>query len=631
MFHRHLYTEGGSTLTQQLARGFFLTPERTVSRKLREAVIALILEHKYNKQKIFEMYANEINLGQRGSYAIDGFGEASRAYFGKDVGQLDLAECALLAGIVQSPNRLNPYRHPDRAIERRNLVLDSMVETSAITQSEADSAKAEPLKLAPANVDASEAPYFVDLVHDQLVQKFGDRDLNSDGMRIYTSLDPQLQRAAAEAVDIGIKQVDDQVRALHTHRTKSGTTVDANITYPQVALVALNPHTGQVLALVGGRDYSVSQFNHAKSMRPTGSIFKPFVYATAYNASVNGEPLTGTPGTFTALTRLHDEPTTFTFDNGRQTYDPRNLISGYKGDVTSIYALAESLNVATISLASMVGYDNVAKLARDAGIHDAKATPALAIGSYNATPLDMAGAYTIFANNGIHITPWMLASVRNPNGDVLADFSPEAREVLDPRAAYLTTSMLEAVMSYGTAAGVRSHGFTNPAAGKTGTDHDAWFAGFTSNLICIVWVGNDDYTNLNLQGARAALPIWTDFMKRAVALPQYSDTHEFTPPEGVTQVRLDKGTNLLANETCPNDYTVAFLDGTQPSMNCSQTVPQQGLLEKMFGINKPAPTATTATTPTTIPTQNSAAPPNPTPPADPNKKPNIFTKIFGSK
>jgi len=643
MFHRHTYTEGGSTLTQQLARGFFLTPERTVSRKLREAVIALILEHKFTKQQIFEMYANEINLGQRGSYAIDGFGEAARTYFGKDVGQLDTAECALLAGIVQSPNRLNPYRHPDRVIERRNLVLDSMVETGAITQSEAETAKAEPLKLAPANVDASEAPYFVDLVHDQLVQKFGDHDINANGVRIYTSLDPQLQRVAADAVDIGIKGVDDIVRKMHTHRTKAGTVVDPNIIYPQVALIALNPHTGQILALVGGRNYGNSQLDHALAKRPTGSIFKPFVYAAAYSASINGTQLNEGGGTFTALTRLHDEPTTFTYDNGRQTYAPHNFEGEYMGDVTASFALAHSLNNATISLASMVGYDNVAQLAHDAGIKSVEATPAMAIGSYDATPIDMAGAYTVFANNGVHITPWLLASVRNPNGDVLADYSPEAKEVLDPRVAFLTTSLMEGVLNYGTGAGVRGMGFNSPAAGKTGTSHDAWFAGFTSNLICIVWVGNDDYSDVKIEGAHAAGPIWAEFMKRAVQLPQYSDTHEFAPPDGVVELRLDKTTNLLANETCPNDYTVAFLEGTQPTVTCNQTLaqPQVGLVQKIFGGGKqPTTTAGTATTGAAQPaTQPATQPnsdannesPNPTPPNNPNRKPGLLGKIFGSK
>jgi penicillin-binding protein 1B len=353
-------------------------------------MITFQLESRFNKPQIFEMYANQIPLGQRGSYGINGFGEAAQAYFGKDLRQLDLAECALLAGIIQRPSYFNPYRHPDRAMERRNLVLDSMVETDAITAAEAERAKAEPLHLAPPNIDASEAPYFVDLVHDQIVQRLGDSDTSHSALRIYTSLDPDLQRSAADAVEVGMKRVDDLIRKLH----RKG---DTKITYPQVALVALNPHTGQVLALVGGRNYTASQLNHAVSERPTGSIFKPFVYATAYNTSLNGTDLGS--GVFTALTRLNDDPQDFG-TNG-QSYTPGNFERGeYPGMVIAADALAHSLNIATIALAQKVGYDNVASLARSAGIVNARGTPSVAIGTYNATPIDMAGAYTVFANNG---------------------------------------------------------------------------------------------------------------------------------------------------------------------------------------------------------------------------------------
>ena len=254
IFHLHRYEEGASTLTQQLARGFFLSPQRTYSRKIREAVISIILEHRFTKQQIFAMYANEINLGQRGSFSIDGFGEAAQAYYGKDVSQLSLSECALLAGMIQSPNYLNPFRHPERAIDRRNLVLDSMVEIGAITKEQAEAAKAEPLHLVAASVDESEAPYFVDLVHDQLTQRLGDRDFNREGLRIYTSLDPDLQRVATQAVDATMPQVDKQVDRLHARDQKLG----KPYIYPQVALIALDPHTGQVLALVGGRNYGES-------------------------------------------------------------------------------------------------------------------------------------------------------------------------------------------------------------------------------------------------------------------------------------------------------------------------------------------------------------------------------------
>ena len=578
-FMSHEKECGGSTITQQLARGFFLSPEKKYSRKLREIMITFQLENRFSKPQIFEMYANQINLGQRGSFAINGFGEAAQAFFGKDLSRLDTSEFALLAGTIQSPNRLNPYRHADRAIERRNVVLDSMVETGAITEDEAIHAKAEPLHLAPANVDASEAPYFVDLVHEQLVQRLGD-NLNSQSLRIYTSLDPALQRAASEAVEAGMPRVDELVRKAHGKRSDP-------ITYPQVALVALDPHNGQILALVGGRNYGLSQLNHAMSERPTGSIFKPFVYATAFNTSLNGMSF-GEGGPFTAISRINDSPQDFG-TNG-QSYVPGNFERGeYPGMVTAADALAHSLNIATIALAQKVGYENVAALARSAGIVSARATPSVAIGTYSATPIDMAGAYTVFANAGVHLAPWMLASVRNPAGDIVADFTPVGKQILDPRVAFLTQTLMQGVIARGTASTVRAHGFTAPAAGKTGTSHDAWFAGYSSNLLCIIWIGNDDYTDVKLQGALAAAPMWADFMERAIRLPQYSDMHDFTKPDGVTTVLIDKASSLPADSTCPNDYTVAFLDGTVPGGTCSRMGEStQSIIEQMPGTTPPS-------------------------------------------
>jgi penicillin-binding protein 1B len=574
--------QGGSTLTMQLARGFFLSPEKRLKRKLIEIVITFQLEHRFTKKQIFAMYANEINLGQRGSFSIDGFGEASQVYFGKDVRQLNLAESALLAGMIQRPNYFSPYRHPDRAIARRNLVLDSMVETGAISKDLAEKTKAEPLHLAQGSVDASEAPYFVDLVRDQLTQRLGERDFNREGLRIYTSLDPDLQRAATEAVDSTVPMIDAIVDKRHARDKKRG----ISYVYPQVALVALNPHTGQVLALVGGRNYGASQLNHAVAKRPTGSIFKPFVYAAAFAEAAEGTLLTGQTKLFSPLTTLSDEQTTY--DVNGQEYTPRNFEGEYHDQVTARYALMRSLNNATIGLAAMVGFDRVAQLARDAGIKSARGTPSVAIGSYDATPLEMAGAYTVFANGGLHLDPWMVASVRTQTGDVITDFTPTSSQVLDPRVAYLTTNMMEAVLQgEGTGAGVRNLGFTAPAAGKTGTSHDAWFAGFTSNLLCIVWVGNDDYTDIKIEGAHAAAPIWAAFMKRAVELPQYSDTHEFTPPDGVDVVSLDKTTNLLSDASCPDDYEAAFLPGTAPTDTCDHTNDHRNIFQKIFGLGKP--------------------------------------------
>jgi penicillin-binding protein 1B len=574
--------QGGSTITMQLARGFFLTPEKRIKRKFIEIVITFQLEHRFSKKQIFEMYANQINLGQRGSFSIDGFGEASQAYFGKDVHQLNLAESAMLAGIIQRPNYFNPFRHADRTLERRNLVLDSMVETGAIAKDQAERAKEEPLHLSEASVDASEAPYFVDLVHEQLMQKLGERDFNREGLRIYTSLDPDLQRAATSAVESTVHIVDERVDRLH-RKAKPGETWG----YPQVALVALNPHTGQVLALVGGRSYGTSQLNHAIAKRPTGSIFKPFVYATAFNTSLEGTILSGQTKPFSQVTMLSDEQTTY--DAGTaQEHTLHNFEGEYHEQVTARYALQQSLNNATTGLAALVGFDRVASLARDAGVKSARGTPSVAIGSYDATPLEMAGGYTTFANNGLHLDPWMLASVRTPTGDVITDYTPTSKQLLDPRVAFLTTDMLENVINHGTGYAARARGFTAPAAGKTGTSHDAWFAGYTSNLLCIVWVGNDDYTDIKIQGADAAAPIWAEFMKKAVLLPQYSDTHSFSPPEGVEIVKIDKVSNLLSDETCPGGVDIAFLDGTAPTDTCDHPPDKRNFLQKIFGLGKPA-------------------------------------------
>jgi penicillin-binding protein 1B len=660
--------EGGSTLTMQLARGFFLTPEKRFKRKLIEIAITFQLEHRYNKQEIFTMYANEIPLGQQGSFGIYGFGEAAQAYFGKDVRQLDLAESALLAGMIQHPSFLNPYRHPQRAINRRNVVLDAMVDTGDITPAQAEAARREPLHLAPGTIDGGLAPYFIDIVHDQIVRNYGESQYSSQGLRVYSSLDPDLQEVANGAVSDGMKIVDELVEKKRAKAKHPET-----IATPQVALVALNPHTGQVLALVGGRNYGISQLNHAVANRPTGSIFKPFVYAAAFNTSLAGTQLTApatvvntadnanpnadntiagdpqrngaTPpppdpglhhGLFTEVTLLNNDPTTF--EGG---YAPRNYGHHGVGEVTARYALQYSLNNATVELAQMVGYDNVAALARDAGIRSAQGTPAIALGAYGATPIEMAGAYTTFANSGTRILPWEIASVRAANGDPISDHQPDLKPILDPRVAYLTTNMLQNVLNTGTAAGVRSRGFLAPAAAKTGTSRDAWFAGYTSNLICVIWVGNDDYSDIKLEGAQAAAPIWAEFMKRAILLPQYSDTRDFSIPQGVDLVKLDKNTNLLADPTCPENYYAAFLEGTAPHNTCSHpNDDQRNFFQKLFGLGSaPQQSLPPRSGPTVLPPGQPQQPGSPAVQSAQNgdqekpkaKKRGFFSRLFGGK
>jgi penicillin-binding protein 1B len=647
--------QGGSTLTMQLSRGFFLTPAKTLKRKLTEIMIAIELEQKFSKQRIFEMYANEVYLGQRGSFTINGFGEASRAYFNKDVRNLTLPEAALLAGMIQRPNYLSPYKNPKRALERRNLVLDSMVETGAITRDQADRAKASPLKLTAPNVEASDAPYFVDLVKDQLSTQFNEGELNDHALRIYTTLDPDLQRAAAEAVDVGMKIVDEQVEKRRTHKTKVGTGKDAKTEVkvdtgpmPQVALVAIDPHTGEVLALVGGRNYGMSQLDHAIAKRPTGSIFKPFVYAAAVNTAVTGQTLfantstdpdTGVvrdnDGVFTPASLIDDSQVSIA--TGDQVYEPRNYHETFHGEVTARYALAMSLNNATVRLGQEVGFDKVAALAKASGISSVRATPAVALGAYDATPLEMAGAYTVFANNGTRLSPLMVKSVRDARGGVLNNYHSDGKNVLDPRVVYVMTTMMEAVVNSGTGYPVRARGFQAPAAGKTGTSHDAWFAGYTSNLLCIVWVGNDDYTDIKLAGGAAAAPIWAEFMKRAVKLPQYSNTKEFAAPSGVVTVQLDKVTNRLATPSCPEDYTVAFIAGTEPKQTCDQAYgDHRGFFSKIFGLGSPQvaappPTTNGAVDPTAGPPVSGTATGQPAEAQQqkPKKKKGFFSRIFG--
>jgi penicillin-binding protein 1B len=289
-----------------------------------------------------------------------------------------------------------------------------------------------------------------------------------------------------------------------------------------------------------------------------------------------------------------------------------------------------------------VGYNNVASLARDAGIKSARGTPAVALGAYDATPLEMAGAYTTFANGGVKIDPWLLASIRSANGDVMADYQPNSKPIMDPRVAYLTLALMENVINSGTGAGVRSMGFTAPAAAKTGTSHDAWYAGFTSNLLCVVWVGNDDYSDLKLEGGKAAAPIWAEFMKHAVQIPEYSDTRQFTMPNGVSVVHLDKVTNLLADASCPSDYDAVFLDGTAPTETCDQSAgDQRSVFQKIFGLGKQTTVAPPgqpvnglqALPPNPAGSQAAAAPPPPEQQQEqqPKKKKGFFSRLFGGK
>ncbi len=627
--------QGASTLSQQLAKMFFLTPDKRWSRKLAELVITLQLERRLSKQQIFEFYANQVPIGRRGSFNIQGIGEASQAYFAKDFRELNLAEAATLAGLIQRPSYLNPFRNPDRARDRRNAVLKAMLENGYIRQAQYEQALKAPLNVAAGGAESADAPYFVDLVNEQLQEHFPEKDLLTQTYRVYTTLDLNLQRAAVDAVRYGMPLVDEQIKRQRRFRGQTPPSA-------QCALVALDPHTGEVKALLGGRSYGLSQLNRVVAKRQPGSAFKPFVYAAALSSALDSSNPVITP-----ISPIDDSPTTFWFDG--KPYEPSNFKHEFHGMTTVRTALAKSMNVATIKVAEMVGYDRVVDLARRAGMNEQiLATPAVALGAYEVQPIEVAGAYTVFANGGVRASPYMIRSVRAQTGpEVLANHTVETK-VLDPRIAYIMTNLLEEVMRSGTAAGVRARGFVVPAAGKTGTSHDGWFAGYTSNLLCIVWVGFDDNTELDLEGAKSALPIWTEFMKKAVTLRAYRNPAPFEPVDGIVTAEVDPDTQELATVNCPNRHMEVFVAGTQPAAYCRVHGGRPGstpLLTTVAGWDtepekpqprgnmviadaKPAPTAVVAQPPRAVvrsvplPVESEKAP------ADRSQKKGFFRRIW---
>ena len=559
------HMQGASTITMQVARTYFLSTDRTWKRKMAEAIFSFELEQRFTKQQIFEMYANEVYLGNRGSFGIRGFAEASVAYFGKDLRQLTLPECAFLAGLIRAPNYYSVAdRHPERAVQARDRVLAQMVENNYATEDDAEAAKRVPLKLARASVTGNEAPYFVDMVKDHLLEKYSEQELLSSNYRVYTSLDRQLQRAAAAAIESGMKNVDALLakRYERTRKANAKKGITEPVPQAQVALVALDPRTGEIKALIGGRDYGQSQLNHALAHRQPGSVFKPFVYAAAFSNAVDGaQPLV------TPATTVDDEPTVFEFDG--QDYTPNNYGERFMGKVTVRQALTNSLNVATVKVAEMVGYGRVVQISRQMGLAaNIKPTPAVALGAYEMTPVDVAGAYTAFATMGTRAEPMYVRSVSSANGNSLEKNTPVTKLVLDPRVAYLVDNILVDVLNKGTGAQVRAKGFTLPAAGKTGTSRDGWFAGFTNNLVCVIWIGFDDNHDLGLAGGAAAAPIWADFMIRATALPGYRDVKDFDKPEGVDSVLIDSDTLEVATPACPVTREEVYIAGSQPTQLC---------------------------------------------------------------
>ena len=553
------YLVGGSTITQQLARNFFLTEQmqleqqtrqRSYGRKILEQFMSLILETKATKDEILELYLNDVYLGNRGSFALHGVAEASKIYFGKDVRNLTLSEAALIAGIIQSPFNHSPFNNPERARDRRNIVLGAMVDAGYITADAAARAKQEPIAVVARSVD-NEAPYFIDYVADALDASFPGVVSKPGALDIYTTLDLNLQRYAQEAVSAGIANVD----AILSRRKRGPKRV------AQAALVALDPRSGEILAFIGGRSYNQSQFNRAATARrQVGSTFKPFVYLAAFEKAADEG------GDITPATLVHDEPTTWNFDN--QEWTPRNYDGEYDGAITLRRALAMSRNVAAVKVAEQTGYDRVVSLWKKAKVGGTvDPYPSVALGVIELTPLEVAEAYTVFPNRGTLKKLRSIVSITSGE-DVAKPKTEAGPNVARPSTAFLVTHMMRSVLNEGTGAGARANGFSADAAGKTGTTNelrDAWFVGFTPELLTVVWVGLDDNQPLGLSGAQAALPIWTSFMKNAVAGRTGSN---FDAPDGVTFVEIDRDTGKIATPICPRLTTEAFLSGTEPLGQC---------------------------------------------------------------
>jgi penicillin-binding protein 1B len=546
--------QGGSGITQQLVKNLLLSPEQTLRRKLSEAYMSIILETRLKKEQIFELYCNQVYLGQQSGFSINGMGEAASAYFNKDVTQITLSEAAMLAGLIRSPNRYNPYKDVDTATSRRNQVLDDMVENGAATAEQAAAAKAEPLKVVPTKgrVDSADAPYFADYVQNQLNDVVSEQG-TAQHLRIYTTIDMDLQRAAYAAVTKQLTALD----KLYSKRYPPGTL--------QAALVAMNPRTGEVIAMVGGRDYAKSQLNRVtEARRQPGSVFKPFVYATALNTAYDPVPRVITPASM-----FEDKPTTFTI--GDQEYSPGNYGDKYSNaPVTLRDALVKSLNVVTVQVAQDVTIGRVMNLAAKAGLpKPSRPYLAMALGTNEATPLQVASAYTAFAAGGQRVTPVAINRVTTGSGATISQLTGTKNEVLRPEVAYVLTSMLKDVVNRGTAAKLNARGLKNipgklGIAGKTGTSRDGWFAGYTPNLVCVVWVGFDDNSQLGLPGADSALPIWADFMTAALSShPEWGGDWEM--PGGLEQAEIDPRTGELASADDPIKRVEFFLNGTAPS------------------------------------------------------------------
>lgn len=550
---RHV-RQGGSTLTQQLMKNFFLTRERSFKRKIKELMMAYIAETKYSKDDILENYINDIYLGQRGQEGIYGIWEASEYYFSKEPRDLTIGEMATIAGMIRSPNALNPMRHPDLARIRRDEVLAAMLQYGYISEAAYQTARAEPMHARETFTESNDAPYFVDYVKKELADRYSSEVLTQEGLRIFTTLDVHTEKLAEKAVDDNLTDLEAKHPKLKRREENDRL---------EECLVALEPGSGKIRAMVGGRNYQRSQFNRVtQSKRQPGSAFKIVTYSAAFD-----ETLSGGPEKFLPTSYVDDTQWTWNYADN-MSWTPNNYKDRYFGHVPLEFALEESLNAAAARIAYAIGLDRVVSMGKKLGFGDLPMYPSIVLGGIEVSPLQLAEAYSIIASDGMDAHPYAVTAVVDQNGKVMEGHELEAEQRISPQLAYIMQFMLEQVINHGTGAAARTMGFRRPAAGKTGTTNDAkdaWFAGFTPNLLAVVWTGFDQKEVLGLTGAQASLPAWTDFMKAATASrPPVG----FVMPPGLVEEAVDPTTGYKATPFCPVKLEGVFPQDSAPTQLC---------------------------------------------------------------
>ncbi len=537
-YRRGRIVEGGSTITQQLTKLLFLTPDKNLERKLKEAVLALELERRYSKDRILEMYLNQVYFGH-GAYGVEA---AARTYFGKSVTELNVREAALLAGLPRAPSTYSPFERPEAAKRRREVVLRRMVEYGVLKDADATRLAKAGLDLVPPERRRTTGQYFLEYVQQQLESKYGADMVFKGGLNVYTTLSPSMQLTAEQSLREGLRALAGRSKAARPGE------------HPEGALITIEPQTGQVKAMVGGFDFFKSEFNRAtQAKRQPGSAFKPFIYIAALESGL------------TAATQVEDAPVSYAVGSNGQPWKPVNYDRKFRGLTTLEQALEESVNVVTVKVQERIGLSRTIQVARRLGVTSAlELNLSLALGTSDMTLLELTSAYSAFANQGVWQPPTTIRYVTDAQGKLLEEHVPEGREAVSPEVAYVITHMMRGVVERGTGTAAKALG--RPVAAKTGTTNDysnAWFIGFTPRLATGVWVGYDRPRSLGTEetGGRLAAPIWTAYMMKALG---DSPKEDFPVPDKVVIVPVD----LDPSNECVRPVAMAFVKGTEPAVGC---------------------------------------------------------------